>query len=148
MPSFPTPHDGTSLTKGTILKFGANEYTVTNVVIQNTLQQNNAATISVAHLGQTAGETSATMDQPLVTAATDGNTGRQITFDYIGKNIFLDGATATVYIAIGGTALVGSTGAGATAFHATVNSSTLTLATNDAIRGQAVLTLNRTSSIT
>jgi hypothetical protein len=53
-----------------------------------------------------------------------------------------------VVITVGGTALLGTTGVGATSFVATVASSTLTLATNDAIRGQGVLTLARTSSIT
>ena len=88
------------------------------------------------------------MNPPLVVPADDGGSGRQITFDYIGRSILLDGATATVYIAIGGTALIGSSGASGTAFFATVASSTLTLATNDAVRGQGVLTLVRTASLT
>lgn len=143
--SYPTPHDGT----GTVLRFGANAYTVTNVVIANTNPGAGAdSTIDVGHLGQSTGELKATMDTPLVVPADDGGSGRQITFDYIGRSILLDGATATVYIAIGGTALVGATGAGGTAFYATVASSTLTLATNDAVRGQGVLTLVRTASLT
>lgn len=146
MPSpYFTPHDGT----GTVLRFGADVYTVTNVVIANTNPAaGNASTIDVAHLGQTTDELAATISTPLVVPADDGGSGRQITFDYIGKKIILDGATATVYIAIGGTALIGATGAGGTAFAATVASSTLTLATNDAIRGQGVLTLARLSSMT
>ena len=143
--SYPTPHDGS----GTVLRFGATAYTVTNVVIANT---NPAAggdsTIDVAHLGQSSGELAATLNTPLVVPADDGGSGRQITFDYIGRSILIDGATATVFISVGGTALVGATGAGGTAFLATVASSTLTLATNDAIRGQGVLTLARTSSMT
>lgn len=143
--SFPTPHDGS----GTVLRFGATAYTVTNVVISNTNPAaGDAATIDVGHLGQSTGEQRASISTPLVVPADDGGSGRQITFDYIGKSILLDGATATVYIAIGGTALVGSAGAGGTAFYATVASSTLTLATNDAVRGQGVLTLVRTSSLT
>lgn len=143
--SFPTPHDGT----GTVLRFGAVAYTVTNVVLNNTNPAAGAdSTIDVGHLGQTTGELRASLNTPLVVPADDGGSGRQITFDYIGKSILLDGATATVYIAIGGTALVGSTGAGGTAFVATVASSTLTLATNDAVRGQGVLTLVRTASLT
>lgn len=142
--SYPTPHDGT----GTVLRFGANLYTVTNVVVSNTNPAGGDTTIDVAHLGQTAGEQAARLNQPLIVPAADGGSGRQITFDYIGRNILLDGATATVYIAIGGTALVGSTGVGGTAFFATVQSSTLTLATNDAVRGQGVLSLVRTASLT
>lgn len=144
MPTYPTPHDGS----GTVLRFGASTFTVTNVVVSNTNPNANAGTIDVANLGQTTGEQAATMDLPLVAAANDGGTGRQITFDYLGKSILLDAATGTVYIAIGGSALIGTTGVGATAFVATVASSTLTLATNDAVRGQGVLTLARTTSLT
>jgi hypothetical protein len=143
--SFPTPHDGS----GTILRFGAAAYTVTNIVISNTNPAAGAdSTINVAHLGQSSGELAATLSTPLVVPADDGGSGRQITFDYIGRSILLDGSTATVYIAIGGTALIGAVGAGGTAFFATVASSTLTLATNDAVRGQGVLTLVRTGSLT
>lgn len=143
--SFPTPHDGS----GTVLRFGATNYTVTNVVVSNTNPATGEdATVDVAHLGQSAGEQAATLNRPLVVPADDGGSGRQITFDYIGKSILLDGATATVFIAIGGTALIGATGAGGTAFVATVQSSTLTLATNDAVRGQGVLSLVRTASLT
>lgn len=144
MATFPTPHDGS----GTVLRFGASTYTVTNIVIANTNPAPADGSIDVSNLGQTSGELAATMDTPLVPAAADGNTGRQITFDYIGKTILLDGSTGTVVITIGGTALLGTTGVGATAFFATVASSTLTLATNDAVRGQGVLTLARTASIT
>lgn len=143
--SYPTPHDN----GGTVLRFGASSYTVTNIVIANT---NPAAggdsTIDVSHLGQSAGELAATLNNPLVVPADDGGSGRQVTFDYIGRSILIDGATATVYIAVGSTVLVGTTGVAATSFVATVASSTLTLATNDAIRGQGVLTLARTSSMT
>ena len=141
--AYATPHDGS----GTVLRFGATTYTVTNVVIANTNPAAGDSTIDVSNLGQTTGEQAATISTPLVPAA-DGDSGRQITFDYLGKTILLDGATGTVVITIGGTALLGTTGVGATAFVATVASSTLTLATNDAIRGQGVLTLARTSSIT
>jgi hypothetical protein len=141
---YATPHDGS----GTVLRFGATTYTVTNVVIANTNPAAGDSTIDVANLGQTTGEQAATISTPLVPAA-NGDSGRQITFDYLGKTILLDGATGTVVITVAGTALLGATtGVGATSFVATVASSTLTLATNDAIRGQGVLTLARTSSIT
>lgn len=146
--SYATPHDGS----GTVLRFGANVYTVTNIAIAFTnpnAEGGEDTTIDVAHLGQTTGEQAATMERPLVIAATGGAaSGRQITFDYIGKSILLDASTATVYIAIGGTALVGSTAAAGTSYIATVASSSLTLATNDAVRGQGVLTLARTGSMT
>ena len=50
-----------------------------------------------------------------------------------------DGATGTYKITVAGVDLVGGT----TASYHTVQSSTLTLATNDAIRGQGVLTVAR-----
>jgi hypothetical protein len=142
--SIGTPHDGT----GTVLRFGANAYTVTNVVIANTNPTDAATTIDVSNLNQTAGQQAATIATPLLAAAAAGDVSRQVTFDYLGKIILLEGSTGTVFISIGGTALVGSTGVSGTAFVATVQSSTLTLATNDAIRGQGVLSLARTASIT
>jgi hypothetical protein len=71
--------------------------------------------------------------------ADDGGSGRQVTFDYIGKSIILDGSTGTYHIQVTNATLVG----GNTASYYTVQSSTLTLAVNDAIRGQAVLTVAR-----
>jgi hypothetical protein len=62
-----------------------------------------------------------------------------VTFDYIGKSIILDGSTGTYHIQVANATLVG----GNTASYYTVQSSTLTLAVNDAIRGQAVLTVAR-----
>jgi flagellin-specific chaperone FliS len=73
-------------------------------------------------------------------AAADGAaSGRQFTFDYIGKTLIYDAATGTYKITVAGANLLGGTTA---SFH-TVTSSSLTLATNDVIRGQAVLTIAR-----
>jgi hypothetical protein len=139
----PTPHDGA----GTVLVItnattGGQTLTfrITNLVISNT---NPSAgpddQLDVAHLGQTTGESAARLKRPLVVPADDGSSGRQITFDYIGKTILLDGIEGTYVISSGGSTLLGGTTA---SFH-TVQSSTLTLATNDVIRGQATLTLAR-----
>jgi hypothetical protein len=95
--------------------------------------------IDVAHLGQTTGELAARLTPPLVLPAEDGGSGRQVTFDYLGKIVISDGATGTYKITVAGSTLVGGT----TASYYTVQSSTLTLATNDAIRGQGVLTVAR-----
>jgi hypothetical protein len=92
--------------------------------------------VDVGHLGQTTGETLATLSRPLVIPADDGGTGRSVTFDYLGKTIILDAATGTITITTGGTTLINGKAA-------TVSSSTLTLATNDAIRGQATITVAR-----
>ena len=125
-----TPHDGT----GTILKLGATNYTVTNVVITFTDPTADQEKIDVSHLGQTSGSSVLTQDRPLLGSTTD--TGRQVQFDYIGKSIIADASTGTCLITVGGTALLSTVAY-------TVNSSTLTLATNDAIRGQATLRIAR-----
>jgi len=134
--TFSTPHDGTA----TKLVLGGVSYVVTNIVISNT---NPAAgddgLIDVAHLGQTTGQLAARQARPLVVPAADGSSGRTITFDYIGAGSIPDGETGTYDISVNGSSIVGGT----TASYYTVQSSTLTLATNDVIRGQATLTLAR-----
>jgi hypothetical protein len=125
-----TPHDGT----GTILKLGATNFTVTNIVITFTDPNADAEQIDVSHLGLTTGASIATIDRPLQGSTSD--TGRQVQFDYIGKSIIADASTGTCLITVGGTALLSTVAY-------TVNSSTLTLATNDAIRGQATLRIAR-----
>jgi len=137
---FSTPHDTASGGSGTVLTVGGTTYVVTNIVLSNTnpgAAQGNL--IDVAHLGQTTGSLAARMNPPLVVPAEDGGSGRQVTFDYIGKTLLLDGATGTYSITVAGVVLAGG---GASSFY-TVQSSTLTLATNDAIRGQGVITVAR-----
>lgn len=139
--SFATPHDSSGTTLTLSLDGVTSTYVVTNIVISNT--NPNAETdnqIDVAHLGQTTGESAARMDRPLIVPAAQGAaSGRQVTFDYIGKIVISDAATGTYKIQVGGVTLLGGT----TASYHTVTSSTLTLATNDAIRGQAVITVAR-----
>jgi hypothetical protein len=128
-----TPHDGV----GTVLNLFGTTYTVSNIVLANTNpSEGEDAQIDVAHLGQTTGELAARIARPLVVPAADGGSGRQVTFDYLGKTLILDGTTGTVTITTGGTTLVNGKAA-------TVQSSTLTLATNDVIRGQAVVIIAR-----
>jgi hypothetical protein len=138
--SFSTPHDTSVSGSGTLLLLGNQSYTVTNIVISNTNPGAAAdSQIDVAHLGQTTGALAARMTPPLVVPADDGGSGRQITFDYIGRIVIVDGVTGTYHIQVAGSTLVG----GNTASFYTVQSSTLTLATNDAIRGQGVITVAR-----
>lgn len=140
MPDFASPHDTAVGGSGTVLRLGATIYTATNIVISNTNPGAAADNqIDVAHLGQTTGEQAARMDPPLVVPADDGGSGRQFTFDYLGKVVISDAATGTYRITVAGVDLIGGT----TASYYTVQSSTLTLATNDAIRGQAVITVAR-----
>jgi hypothetical protein len=142
MPGFSTPHDTAvgGLATGLVLTLDgvSAAYTVTNIQIANT-RPGNAAQLDIAHLGQSVGESALRMDTPLSVPDENGASGRQVTFDYIGKSVILDGATGTYKIVVAGVNLLGGT----TASYHTVQSSTLTLATNDAIRGQAVLNLSR-----
>ena len=135
-----TPHDGAGTRLTLSLNGVTSTYTVSNIVLSNTNPAAGAdSQIDIAHLGQTTGELAARLTPPLVIPADDGGSGRTITFDYIGKIVISDGATGTYHIQVAGATLVGGTTA---SFH-TVQSSTLTLATNDAIRGQGVLTVAR-----
>lgn len=124
-----TPHDST----GTVLTWAGTTYTVTNIVITN---ENPAAddNIDVSHLGLTAGNSVLTMSRPL--AGATGDTGRSVQFDYLGKTIIADASTGSISLTTGGTTLLN-------AVAGTVQSSTLTLATNDAIRGQATIRIAR-----
>jgi hypothetical protein len=125
-----TPHDST----GTSLKLGATNYTVTNIVITYNDPTADQEKIDVSHLGLTTGASILTQDRPLQGSTTD--TGRQVQFDYLGKSIIADASTGTCTITTGGTTLLSGVAY-------TVNSSTLTMATNDAIRGQATIRIAR-----
>ena len=125
-----TPHDGV----GTSLKLGATNYTVSNIVITYNDPNADQEKIDVSHLGLTTGAQLETMDKPLKGSTTD--TGHSVQFNYLGKSIIADGATGTCVISTGGTSLLAGVAY-------TVNASTLTLATNDAIRGQATIRIAR-----
>jgi hypothetical protein len=118
-----TPHDGS----GSTFTFAGVGYTVTNITY--TIADNNATdNIDVSHLGQTTGATVATMSRPLKGSA--GDTGKEVTIDYLanaGATPIAQGSTGTLVIAGGITLSAG----------ATCKSSTITLATNDAIKGSA-----------
>ena len=141
--SFSTPHDTAGATKlilSSVTGTATSSFFISNIVIANTNPSAGADDqIDVAHLGQTVGELAARIARPLVVPADDGGSGRQVTFDYIGKNILLDGSTGTYHIQVANATLLG----GNTASYFTVQSSTLTLATNDVVRGQAVLAVAR-----
>ncbi len=123
-----TPHDGA----GTVFTFGGTAFTVTNIVVSNT---DPAAddTIDVSHLGLTAGNSVRTISRPLKGSATD--TGREVVIDYLGTNIVADASTGTLVLTVGGTQRISAA--------ATVSSSTLTFATNDAVRGQVTFRVDR-----
>ena len=123
-----TPHDGT----GTTFSFGGTAFTVTNIVVSNT---DPAAddTIDVSHLGLTTGNSIRTITRPLQGSATD--TGREVVVDYLGVSIIKDASTGTLVLTVGGSAAISAA--------ATVSASTLTFATNDAVRGQVTFKVAR-----
>lgn len=123
-----TPHDGT----GTTFSFAGTNYTVTNIVINNT----DPATedkIDVSHLGLTAGASIKTIDRPLQGSVND--TGREVVVDYLGTNIVRDASTGTLVLTVNGSSAISAA--------ATVASSTLTFATNDAVKGQVTFRVAR-----
>lgn len=123
-----TPHDGT----GTTFSFAGTNYTVTNIVINNT----DPATedkIDVSHVGLTAGASVETIDRPLKGSVND--TGREVVVDYLGTNIVRDASTGTLVLTVNGSQAISAA--------ATVSASTLTFATNDAVRGQVTFRVAR-----
>jgi hypothetical protein len=121
-----TPHSGS----GTLLTFPGFTGSVTNI----TYTLNDVTgddTIDISHLGLSAGASVLTLSRPLKGSATD--TGREVQVDYIGTGFLSDGATGTLGIT-GGLALSAS---------ATVQSSSVTLAVNDVIRGNVTFRVAR-----
>lgn len=117
--------------QGTTLTFAGTAYTVTNVTYSMT-DVAAGDTIDVSHLGLSAGSSVATMDRPLRGSATD--TGREVSMEYLGNAPITDGSTGTLVIAGGPLSLTAA---------ATVSSSSVTLAVNDAVRGQATFRVAR-----
>lgn len=124
-----TPHDGT----GTSFSFGGTNFTVTNIVVTNTDPTADQEKIDVSHLGLTAGNSVKTIDRPLQGSTTD--TGREVVVDYLGTNIIKDASTGTLTLTVNGSAAISAA--------ATVSASTLTFATNDAVRGQVTFRVAR-----
>lgn len=123
-----TPHDGA----GTVLTFGGTAYTVTNIVY-NLSDPATDDKIDVSHLGITAGNEVRTIDRPLKGSVSD--TGREVQIEYLGKAVIEDASTGTLVITHAGASLLSKA--------ATVSASTLTFATNDAIRGTATFRVAR-----
>lgn len=123
-----TPHDST----GTVFVFAGSTFTVTNIVY-NLTDPATDDKIDVSHLGLTVGASVETMDRPLKGAVND--TGREITIEYLGKNIVEDASTGTLTITHAGVSFLSKA--------ATVASSSVTFATNAAITGQATFRVAR-----
>ena len=119
-----TPHD----TPGTGLTIGSSTFTLTSVTVNFTDVSGESDRIDVSHLGQTTGEEILTVARPLIGSAT-GETGKELSFDYIGTTQLAGGTTGTYSL----------TGAVALSGNATVLSSSVTLAVNDVVRGSATV---------
>ncbi len=119
-----TPHDS----PGTGLTIGSSTLTLTSVTVNFSDVSGETDRIDVSHLGQTAGEAILTQARPLTGSAT-GETGKELSFDYIGTTQ-LAGGTTGPYSLTGAVSLSGD---------ATVVSSSVTLAVNDVVRGSATV---------
>jgi hypothetical protein len=122
-----TPHDSS----GTTLTVAGSTFTVTSITVNFSDVSGNSDPIDVSHLGQTTGALILTQKRPLVGSAS-GETGKELSFDYIGNSTLAGGTTGT-YAIVGGVALSGN---------CTVISSSVTLAVNDVIRGSATVRIS------
>lgn len=127
-----TPHDGS----GTQVTWLGNPYTITNIVYSLGLQDNQQEPIDISHLGITVGNSIKTLDRPLKGSLQNGGTtGREVTVEYLGKSIIADSDTGTLTITHNGVSFLSNV--------ATVASSSVTFALNDAIRGSATFRVAR-----
>ena len=122
-----TPHDSS----GTTLSVAGSTFTVTSITVNFSDVSGNSDSIDVSHLGQTTGATILTQPRPLKGSAS-GETGKELSFDYIGNTQLAGGTTGTYAIA-GGISLSGN---------CTVISSSVTLAVNDVVRGSATVRIS------
>ena len=113
---------------GVGITVGSSTFTVTNLTVNFSDVSGELDRIDTSHLGLTTGATMTTVPRPLKGSAT-GETGKEISFDYIGVTQLLGGLTGT-YSVTGPVALSGV---------ATVVSSSVTLALNDIVRGSATV---------
>ena len=123
-----TPHDST----GTTLSFGGTNFTVT-LIVYNLADPATDDTIDVSHLGLTTGSSILTQTRPLQGSATD--TGREVVIEYLGTNVIADASSGSLSITVGGSAWLTK--------NATVASSSVTLATNDVVKGTATFKVAR-----
>jgi hypothetical protein len=113
---------------GVGITVGSTTFTATNLTLNFSDVSGESDRIDTSHLGLTTGATMTTMARPLKGSAT-GETGKEISFDYIGTTQLVGGTTGTYAI----------TGPVAMSGNATVISSSVTLALNDIVRGSATV---------
>jgi hypothetical protein len=113
---------------GVGITVGGTVFTATNLTVNFSDVSGEADRIDTSHLALTTGAQMTSVARPLKGSAT-GETGKEISFDYIGTTQLAGGTTGT-YAITGPVSLSGN---------ATVVSSSLTLALNDIVRGSATV---------
>jgi hypothetical protein len=104
------------------------QFTATNLTVNFSDVSGESDRIDTSHLGLTTGAQMTSMARPLKGSGT-GETGKEISFDYLGTTQLAGGTTGT-YSITGPVALSGN---------CTVMSSSVTLALNDIVRGSATV---------
>lgn len=125
--SYITPHDNT----GTIVSFGGQTYKATSLTwtVNDISSDDN---IDTSTLDQVTGEEVNSQARPLI-GDSGSDTGWEISFDYIGNVPITDGEEGAVSVT-GGVTINGN---------GTCTSSSVTLAVNDVVRGNATIRLDR-----
>ena len=116
-----TPHDA-----GTTFSFNSATFTVTSITVNNSDVSGTTEEIDISHLGLTTGATVLTQKKPLK-GSTAGDTGKEVSIDYIGTTNIVGGTTGAIAIS-GGISFSGT---------ATCMSSSVTATVNEVIKGTA-----------
>ena len=120
-------------TTGTNFTFNMVTYTLTSLTYSMTAVGGDAEQIDVSHLGLTTGAAMLSIGKPLTAATSGGDTGREVSIEYLGASPIVDGSTGTLVIS-------GATTVNAVA---TVSSSSVTLGVNEIVRGSATFRVAR-----
>ena len=120
-------------TTGTNFSFAGATQTVTSLTYSMTAVGGDAEQIDVSHLGLTTGAAMLSIGKPLAGSTSGGDTGREVSIEYLGASPIADGSTGTLII----------TGATSLSAAATCVSSSVTLATNEIVRGSATFKVAR-----
>ena len=121
-------------TSGTNFSFAGNTYTVTSLTYSMTSVAGEASEgIDVSHLGLTVGASMLKISKPLSAVSGGSGSGREVSIEYLGASPIADNSTGTLVI----------TGATSLSASAICMSSSVTLATNDIVRGSATFKVAR-----
>lgn len=111
---------------GVGFSFGGTTFTVTSITYSLGSTGGGTDLIDASHLGLTTGASVISLARPLV-GTPGGDTGKSVSIEYIGTSPVSQNATGTLTI----------TGPVSVSATATCNSSSVTLAVNDIVRGSA-----------